>query len=138
MDSTSEVNREADTPKLIAIERKALQVVEAHESRGGDGDQSHPSQDQAVEAGQRQEVLLLQSQDGVLPDHQDLQGRQRLKPPTVDGHQTVGVQMEPERSSRRYEEWGISYLTGTEMNRNFSGFHEINQLCHHKINVHNE
>lgn len=49
-----------------------------------------------MEARQRQEVLLLQTEDGILADHQDLQGGQGLEPAAVDGHQPVGVQVKPE------------------------------------------
>lgn len=86
---------QSHSPEPVVVEGEALQVVKAQEGGGGDGGQSHPSQHQAVEAGQRQEVLLLQTQDGVFPDHQDLQGRQGLEPAAVDCHQAVGVQVEP-------------------------------------------
>lgn len=92
--------RSSDAPEPVVVEGETLQVVEAQKGGGGDGGQSHSSQHQAVEAGQRQEVLLLQTQNGVLPYHQDLQGRQGLEPATVDGHQPVGVQVEPAGRSR--------------------------------------
>ena len=87
--------RPPHSPELVVVEGQALQVVQTLEGSGRDGGQTHPGQNQAVEAGQRQEVLLLQTQDGVLPDHQDLQRGQGLEPAAVDGHEAVGVQMEP-------------------------------------------
>lgn len=90
----------ADEPEPVVVEREALQVVKAQESSRGNRGQSHSCQDQAVEARQRQEVLLLKTQDRVFPNHQNLQGWQRLEPATVDSHQMVGVQVEPRRNIR--------------------------------------
>lgn len=85
---------EENQPQAVVVEGETLQVVQAQEGSRWDGGQTHASQHQAVEAGQRQEVLLLQAQDGVFTDHQDLQRGQRLEPAAVNGHQSVGVQVE--------------------------------------------
>lgn len=74
------------TPESVVVEGQTLQVVEAMEDGRGHRGQSHSSQHKAVEPRKRQEVLVLQAQDGVLPNHQDLQRWQRLKPLTVDGY----------------------------------------------------
>lgn len=59
--ASGELNQEPspDSPEPVVVEGETLQVVEAQEGSRGDGGQSHPSQHQTVEAGQRQEVLLL-------------------------------------------------------------------------------